>query len=222
MKRPITIASGQFGDLSLEELCKLVSSIGYEGIEIACQAHINVHKVLEDDAYVAQFRATLEKYGLKVWALGAHLIGQCVGARDYGQASYYTKKLMKIAYLSVIGWNTLILATLPLSLKLYNLSEETIWLSTVLIVLHNGCAMLLWPAAFTLPNALRASNDVRFTMIVSIVSMLLFRILFSYVLGIWFQMGAIGVWIAMIIDWVCRSICFVGRFVRGKWKLQKI
>lgn len=46
MKRPITIASGQFGDLSLEELCKLVSSIGYEGIEIACQAHINVHKVL--------------------------------------------------------------------------------------------------------------------------------------------------------------------------------
>ena len=103
--------------------------------------------------------------------------GQCVGARDYGQASYYTKKLMKIAYLSVIGWNTLILATLPLSLKLYNLSEETIWLSTVLIVLHNGCAMLLWPAAFTLPNALRASNDVRFTMIVSIVSMLLFRIL---------------------------------------------
>ena len=51
MKRPITIASGQFGDLSLEELCKLVSSIGYEGIEIACQAHINVHKVLEDDAY---------------------------------------------------------------------------------------------------------------------------------------------------------------------------
>ena len=78
MKRPITIASGQFGDLSLEELCRLVSSIGYEGIEVACQAHINVHKVLEDDAYVAQFRATLEKYGLNVWALGAHLIGQCV------------------------------------------------------------------------------------------------------------------------------------------------
>ena len=46
MKRPITIASGQFGDLSLEELCRLVSSIGYEGIEVACQAHINVHKVL--------------------------------------------------------------------------------------------------------------------------------------------------------------------------------
>mgnify|MGYP000435344227 CR=1 FL=1 len=149
------------------------------------------------------------------------VIGQCVGARDYGQASYYTKKLMKIAYLSVIGWNTLILATLPLSLKLYNLSEETIWLSTVLIVLHNAVPCCCGPPRSPCPT-LRASNDVRFTMIVSIVSMLLFRILFSYVLGIWFQMGAIGVWIAMIIDWVCRSICFVGRFVRGKWKLQKI
>lgn len=150
------------------------------------------------------------------------VIGQCVGARDYDQATQYTKKLMKIAYLSVIGWNAVILLTLPLSLKLYNLSADTIWLSTVLVLIHNGCAMVLWPASFTLPNALRASNDVRFTMVVSIVSMVIFRILFSYILGIWFQMGAIGVWIAMIIDWVCRSVCFLWRFVRGKWKLQKI
>lgn len=79
MGRPITIASGQFGDLSLEELCKLTSSIGYDGIEIACQSHIDVHKVLEDDNYVKEFWATLEKYDQKVYALGAHLAGQCVG-----------------------------------------------------------------------------------------------------------------------------------------------
>lgn len=150
------------------------------------------------------------------------VIGQCVGARDYDQAAHYTKKLMKITYLAAIGWNALILLTLPLSLKLYNLSADTLWLSTVLILIHCGFAMVLWPASFTLPNALRASNDVRFPMIVSIVSMVVFRIVFSYVLGVWFQMGAIGVWIAMIIDWVCRSTCFVWRFARGKWKLQKI
>jgi sugar phosphate isomerase/epimerase len=78
-KRPITIASGQFGDIPLEELCKLASSIGYEGIEIACHAHLDVHKVLEDDAYVSEFKATLLKYDLRVWALSAHLVGQCVG-----------------------------------------------------------------------------------------------------------------------------------------------
>ena len=79
MARPITIASGQFGDLSLEELCKLCQSIGYDGIEIACQAHVDIHKILEDEQYLARFRGTLDKYGMKVWALGAHLIGQCVG-----------------------------------------------------------------------------------------------------------------------------------------------
>jgi sugar phosphate isomerase/epimerase len=79
MKRPITIASGQFGDIPFEELCSLASSIGYEGIEVACHAHLDIHKVLEDDAYVLDFKDTLAKYDLKVWALGAHLIGQCVG-----------------------------------------------------------------------------------------------------------------------------------------------
>lgn len=79
MTRPITITTGQFGDLSLEELCKLVSSIGYEGLEVACHAHLDVHKVLEEDGYVEWFQSVLKKYNLKVWALGAHLVGQCVG-----------------------------------------------------------------------------------------------------------------------------------------------
>ena len=79
MKRPITITTGQFGDMSLEELCKLTSQIGYDGLEIACHAHLDVHRVLADDAYVAAFQDTLARYNLKCWALGAHLIGQCVG-----------------------------------------------------------------------------------------------------------------------------------------------
>ena len=79
MKRPITITTGQFGDLPLEELCRLMSSMGYEGLEIACHAHLDVHRVLEDEEYVRWFKDTLAKYDLKCWALGAHLIGQCVG-----------------------------------------------------------------------------------------------------------------------------------------------
>jgi len=81
MKRPITIASGQFGDMPLEELCALASGIGYEGIEVACQSHVDVHKVLEEDGYAERFLGTLKKYNLNVWALSAHLIGQCVGDR---------------------------------------------------------------------------------------------------------------------------------------------
>ncbi|MDY0236434.1 MAG: sugar phosphate isomerase/epimerase [Gudongella sp.] len=79
MKRPITLTSGQFGDLSFEDLCKQLSEIGYEGVEVACHAHVDVHKIVNDDNYLEWFKSILNKYDLKIWALGAHLIGQCVG-----------------------------------------------------------------------------------------------------------------------------------------------
>jgi len=41
---------------------------------------------------------------------------------------------------------------------------------------------------------------------------------FSYVFGIGMSMGALGVWIAMVFDWIFRSICFVGRYFHGDWK----
>ena len=89
-----------------------------------------------------------------------------------------------------------------------------------LVLLAVTLGFLLWPVSFVLPNALRAANDVRFTMVVSIASMMIWRLGFSYVLGIGFGMGAVGVWIAMVIDWVCRSAFFVGRLASGKWKTK--
>ncbi len=147
------------------------------------------------------------------------VIGQCIGAGSLEQVKYYTKKLMKITYLITIGLILLIFATLPLTFQLYhNISREALELAALLVLIHNGCAMLIWPLSFTLPNALKASNDVRFTMVVSIFSMWIFRIVFSFVIGNWLGLGAIGVWIAMVLDWIFRSICFVWRFISGKWK----
>ena len=84
--------------------------------------------------------------------------------------------------------------------------------------IHAGVSILIWPLAFVLPNALRAANDVRFTMVVSILSMLVWRLAFSQVLCVQLGWGAVGVWWAMILDWVCRTICFVARFASGAWK----
>lgn len=77
--RPITITTGQYGDLSLEEVCRSMSNIGYDGLEIACHAHLDVHKYVKDPDYRENWDNTLKKYNLKVWALSAHLAGQCVG-----------------------------------------------------------------------------------------------------------------------------------------------
>lgn len=146
------------------------------------------------------------------------IVGQCVGAHDEKQVKFYTKKLLKITYMITAVVNTCILVSLPLILKLFSLSPETEKLAYLLIFIHNGMAILLWPASFTLPNALRACNDVRFAMCLSIFSMFIFRILFSYVLGVWLGLGAIGVWLAMVMDWIFRASLFVWRFVSGKWR----
>lgn len=146
------------------------------------------------------------------------VIGRCAGAGDENQIRLYTGKLMKITYTCTIILNTLILVFLNPILSIYGLSPETTRLAWILVMIHNGCAMLLWPVAFVLSNMLRACNDVRFTMVVSIFSMFAFRIGFSLILGVHLGMGAIGVWIAMVMDWIFRSVLFVGRYVRGDWK----
>jgi sugar phosphate isomerase/epimerase len=80
MARPITIFTGQWTDLSFEEVCKKMSAFGYDGLEIACWGdHLDAKKAALDSGYVAERKGILEKYNLKCWALGAHLAGQCVG-----------------------------------------------------------------------------------------------------------------------------------------------
>ena len=145
------------------------------------------------------------------------VVGQCVGAQEWEQVRFYTKKLVKFTYLCTWGLNAVLLLGLPLILGLYSLTPETHWYSAVLIWIHNGCAMLFWPLAFTMPNALRAAGDVRVPMAVSIVSMVTVRVGGSYLLGLHFGLGAIGVWIAMVGDWIVRVICFVLRARKKLW-----
>ena len=80
MARPVTIFTGQFADLPFEEVCKMMSGYGYDGLEIACWGdHMNVRKAATDPAYVAEKKEILKKYNLGCWAIGAHLAGQLVG-----------------------------------------------------------------------------------------------------------------------------------------------
>ncbi|MDD4850117.1 MAG: MATE family efflux transporter [Gemmiger sp.] len=146
------------------------------------------------------------------------VVGRCVGAKDTGQAVYYTKKLLLWDYLAQGLTNAAVILFLPQFLGLYTLSAETTALATTLVWIHCGMGILIWPVAFVLPNALRAANDVRFTMMVSILSMVVWRLSFSYILCVQMGWGAVGVWVAMVIDWVCRMLCFILRFVGGKWK----
>ena len=146
------------------------------------------------------------------------VIGQCVGAGDQDQIRYYLKKLLVITYIPGIIINVLILLFLNPILGFYHLDPVTFSLSHLLITIHASTCMFLWPLSFTFPNMLRACNDVSYTMFISIFSMLVFRIAVSAVLGIYMGMGAVGVWIAMICDWIFRITMFVLRYLHGDWK----
>ena len=146
------------------------------------------------------------------------VVGRCVGAGDSEQAVYYTRKLSLWSYIAMGLSNGAILLFLHKLIGIYALSGETMVLSETLVRIHAGFAILLWTLSFVLPNALRAANDVKFTMLASILSMAVWRLGFSYLLCVRMGWGAVGVWIAMIIDWICRVTCFVIRFRSGVWK----
>lgn len=147
------------------------------------------------------------------------VIGQCVGRGDEKQVVYYIKKMLLLAY---VFWLINSLPTLifcrPLVGLYTSLSQETADLAVLLIWIHNGTAILLWPLSFTLPNALRAANDVQYTMRLGIASMLIVRVGFSWILCVILGWGATGVWIAMIMDWIVRISFLLPRVLSGKWK----
>lgn len=75
--RPVTLFTGQWADLSLEELCVKAQYFGYDGLELACWGdHFEVDKA--DQAYCDAKRALLAKYDLELYSISTHLVGQCV------------------------------------------------------------------------------------------------------------------------------------------------
>lgn len=158
--------------------------------------------------------------GMAIGLAVTTVISRCVGAGDYEQVNYYNKKMLGIVYASMAATIALTYLALPWILKLYNLSDVTTKITTDIMLFHSIGAAVFWPISFTLPSTFRACGDARSCMIISILSMWIFRIGFSYVLGKFMGMGVFGIWVAMVIDWVFRCICFGIRYFRGTWKKQ--
>jgi Na+-driven multidrug efflux pump len=157
------------------------------------------------------------------------IVGRCIGAGDEPQAKYYTRTLLRFNYLSIwiIAVITVVLAD-PL-IALYELSPQSAAISKELLLLHSIGASLIWPIGFMLPSAFRAASDVRYPMFISSLSMWAFRVAGAYVLALetvslfglfsfpGLGLGILGVWIAMMLDWLFRALVFLWRYVSEKW-----
>lgn len=157
------------------------------------------------------------------------VIGQCIGAGRDDQAKYYSRLLLKLEY--VMMWVIIALTVVLLNplLSTYDVSAEAKELAYWLVISHSAVVALIYPLGFLLPSVFRAASDVRFTLVISMLSMWGIRIAFAYVLALptvsvfglfsieGFNMGMWGVWIAMMLDWACRALLYTIRFFTGKW-----
>lgn len=146
------------------------------------------------------------------------VVGQCMGNQDTEAAEYYLTKLSKITLMLSSAWNLLVFQFTPLFLRFYALEPQTKQLVIWLVLIHNIFNAAAFPFSGALSNGLRAAGDVKFTMYVSVLSTIAGRLFLSYLLGIVFRMGVIGIAIAMVCDWVIRAVIFIWRQKSGKWK----
>jgi len=101
---------------------------------------------------------------------------------------------------------------------LFNPSDEALSYLPMVFITYLVATPLFWAVSFVIPAALRATGDVVYPMVVSISTMLIVRVASSYVFAIVLNMGIMGIWLAMYLDWVARSAFFVPRLLSGKWK----
>ena len=160
--------------------------------------------------------------GLALGLAMVTVVSRCVGAGDYEKARFYTKKLLKYTYVTMGIAVAISLVCLPLILNLYNVSAEAEECAGQLVWLHGVLGVIFWPLSFTLPQALRAAGDTRFTMVSATVSMWTLRVGFGILLGRYWDFGVLGVWIAMCVDWLLRVALFVIRFRGHKWETMGV
>ncbi len=153
--------------------------------------------------------------------LATSLIGQLVGAGHKEKAR--TWNIFLTAFASALSVVATVLF-LPLSRILpsaYTSDPQTIELSRQLLIVYLLVLPVLHSTSFVLPSGFRGAGDVRYTMIVSIISMWTMRVGASYLLVVVWGLGVHGVWIGMYLDWLLRSAIFAPRALGRKWLQHK-
>ena len=146
------------------------------------------------------------------------VVSVCVGAGEYGQARYYTKKLCIVAEIGMSAMSAVLFFAAPLIAGFYHLSPEATEMTVNVFRFHAVMAVFIWVLSFSLPNTLRAAGDVVWPMAVAIISMWAFRVVAAYLFTYVFHFGLLAIWVAMIIDWAFRAVCYTLRYRSGKWE----
>lgn len=195
----------QFGKLAIQST---VSTLGT--IAIAAQAMTNILENLNGIAAI----------GIGIGMMT--VVGQCLGAGRKDEAIYYIKKLTAVAEVVIIASCALVfLATKPVTI-LGGMEPESAKMCLYMVGWITVVKPIVWTLAFIPAYGMRAAGDVRFSMILSCISMWAFRVTLCIYLCRVHGFGPIAVWIGMFTDWTIRGIVFTFRFMGRRWLAHKV
>jgi putative MATE family efflux protein len=150
------------------------------------------------------------------------VVGQCMGRRNIEDARKFTKSFLWLASFSFILMSLIIIPLFQPLVGLYHPPADIVDDIFTIMLINLIAQIPLWSISFIMPSTLRASGDSKFTSIIAMLSMWLFRIVLGYILGIVCHFGVIGIWLAMNIEWGVRGGIFLWRFGGKKWYQHRV
>ena len=145
------------------------------------------------------------------------IVGQCLGAGRKDEAVYYTKKMIKWGYIAIIVSCLIAYSIARPVTTLAGMPAESARQCIYMMGWITIFKPIFWSPSFITAYGMRAAGDVKFSMIVSTLTMWLCRVTLSTYLIRFTNLGAMGVWIGMYCDWGIRAIIFTIRFISKKW-----
>jgi Na+-driven multidrug efflux pump len=146
------------------------------------------------------------------------LVGQAVGAGKLKDARRLIRSFTGLALVVAVLGTLATLACYDWLLSLYQTPPELdggVW--AIFWVASAGRLTLVWALSFLIPSGLRAAGDTVFATVVASACMC-FRVAAAWVVGVWLGFGAVGVWIAMVAEWLIRGVIFTIRYLGRRWE----
>lgn len=199
---PTGIENGmfQFGKLAIQST---VSTLGTAAI--AAQAMTNILEGLNGIAAI----------GIGIGLMT--IVGECIGAGRPDEAVYYTKKLSWISEAVLVVSCLLVFAlTRPVTI-LGGMEPQSAKMCIYMMTWITLVKPFVWVLSFIPGYGMRAAGDVKFSMILSCISMWICRVSLCVFLCRVMGFGPMGVWIGMFADWTVRGVVFIFRFHGRKW-----
>lgn len=145
------------------------------------------------------------------------VVGQSIGHGNVADARKFTKAFLLSSTVFFFTAGLLLLPLFYPLLSLFHPPGRIVFTIALILFINSVAQVPFWSPSFLLPDALRAAGDSKFTSLVSMLSMWLFRVVLGYILGVVLKFGIIGVWIAMDCEWGIRGTVFLLRFRGTKW-----